>query len=129
MTSIVGPEAGLVFANGPGLAEGCAQAHGSTIIANPLISIIDMNQELKTAHQDQLKTVARFNAMDEAAFGALVDQGQFIRIEEGHLLSRVWRTVMTRRGSSVRRKQQMTTINMRVVLWESRCFLFSLISL
>ncbi|MFZ9129765.1 MAG: hypothetical protein ACO20O_11810, partial [Pseudomonadales bacterium] len=45
-----------------------------------------MNQELKTAHQDQLKTVARFNAMDEAAFGALVDQGQFIRIEEGHLL-------------------------------------------
>jgi CRP-like cAMP-binding protein len=45
-----------------------------------------MNQELKTAHQDRLKAVARFNAMDEAAFGALVDQGQFIRVDEGHLL-------------------------------------------
>ena len=86
MTAKIGQEAGLTFANDPGLAEDCAQAHGSTIIGNPLISIIDMNQELKTALQDQLKTVARFNAMDEAAFDALVDQGQFIRIEEGHLL-------------------------------------------
>ena len=45
-----------------------------------------------------------------------------------HLLSRVWRTVMTRRGISVIRKRPITITSMRVVLCESRCFLLSRIT-
>ena len=46
----------------------------------------------------------------------------------GDLLSRVWRTVMTRRGISVIRKRPITITSMRVVLCESRCFLLSRIT-
>lgn len=45
-----------------------------------------MNQELKTAHRDQLKAISSFSAKDDGSFDTIVDQGRFVRIEEGHLL-------------------------------------------
>ena len=60
--------------------------HEGALTSIPFFFVSVMSQELKAAYENQLRQMTPFATMSDDRSRAVIDQGRFMQISEGHLL-------------------------------------------